>query len=336
MKKILVICYGSLQDVLHTTPIVRALKVQLEPVEIHYSTRHKFDFLLEENPYIKKIITDNVGRYALIRKLRAEDYDQVIDLQYSQQSRLVSLLLGKATFATEKIDFKKWLMVRFKHNRLPNKHIVFRHFEAVHKLGIEPDSLGLDYFIPERDTVPTEWLPETHRASCVVFAIGAAYFTRKLPVKRMIELCDKINKPIILIGGQEDEKTAALIYDFFERKTAHEHLEEGLLEMNKKAQILNMVGKLNMNQEAHLIQHASHIFTHDSIYIAIAAAFKKNIFSIWGNTIPSFGEYPFKTKFTVFENNKLNCRPCAKTGYQKCPLSHFKCMNDIVFDFYLP
>ncbi len=68
----------------------------------------------------------------------------------------------------------------------------------------------------------------------------------------------------------------------------------------------------------------------------IAAAYKKQIFSIWGNTIPLFGSYPYKTKFVVFENNKLNCRPCSKTGYNKCPKGHFKCMNGIVFDFYLP
>ena len=64
----------------------------------------------------------------------------------------------------------------------------------------------------------------------------------------------------------------------------------------------------------------------------IAAAFKKNILSVWGNTVPSFGMTPYKTESEVFEVNKLWCRPCSKTGYDQCPLGHFKCMNNQSMD----
>ncbi|HWH61871.1 MAG TPA: hypothetical protein VNS50_01280, partial [Ginsengibacter sp.] len=56
------------------------------------------------------------------------------------------------------------------------------------------------------------------------------------------------------------------------------------------------------------------------------------IFSVWGNTVPSFGMYPYKTKYEVFQVNKLWCRPCSKIGYDKCPLTHFKCMRKIEID----
>ena len=48
-----------------------------------------------------------------------------------------------------------------------------------------------------------------------------------------------------------------------------------------------------------------------------------------GNTVPSFGMTPYKTNFAIFQVNKLMCRPCSKTGYQECPLGHFKCMENI-------
>ncbi|MGB0525201.1 MAG: glycosyltransferase family 9 protein, partial [Flammeovirgaceae bacterium] len=115
-----------------------------------------------------------------------------------------------------------------------------------------------------------------------------------------------------------------------------QHLEEGLLELNKKALIFNACGKFNLNQSASLVQQARAVFTHDTGLMHIAAAFKKQVFSIWGNTTPLFGMYPYRTKFTVFENNKLSCRPCSKIGYKKCPKGHFKCMNEVIFDFYLP
>jgi hypothetical protein len=68
----------------------------------------------------------------------------------------------------------------------------------------------------------------------------------------------------------------------------------------------------------------------------IAAAFKKEIFCIWGNTIPAFGMYPYRTAFSSLENNAITCRPCSKIGFEKCPKGHFKCMKEMVFDFQLP
>ena len=68
----------------------------------------------------------------------------------------------------------------------------------------------------------------------------------------------------------------------------------------------------------------------------IAAAFKKKIISVWGNTVPEFGMYPYygnaQAQNSQFEINGLRCRPCSKIGYAKCPKGHFKCMNEIKTD----
>ena len=151
----------------------------------------------------------------------------------------------------------------------------------------------------------------------------------------MIELCDRINKPVVLLGGKEDQEIASEIEEFFFKKESGASYEEGLEELGKKTLIFNAVGKCNLNQSASLIQQSSWVFTHDTGLMHIASAFKKPIFSIWGNTVPAFGMYPYRTKFTIFENNNLSCRPCSKIGYKQCPKGHFKCMNDQVFDFYL-
>jgi len=226
-------------------------------------------------------------------------------------------------------------LVNFKINKLPSLHIVDRYLNTVQPLGVKADALGLDYFIQDKDEVPLEWLPETHREGFVAYAIGAQHNTKKLPVARMIELCDKINKPIVLLGAQEDYPIAEQIRIFFERPLASVY-ESGLEELNKKTTIYNACGKFNLNQSASLIKSARYVFAHDTGLMHIAAAFKKEIFSIWGNTIPEFGMYPYRTKFTVLENKKIDCRPCSKIGHQVCPKGHFKCMNEIVFDFYLP
>jgi ADP-heptose:LPS heptosyltransferase len=63
----------------------------------------------------------------------------------------------------------------------------------------------------------------------------------------------------------------------------------------------------------------------------IAAAFKKNITSIWGNTSPAFGMYPYQSheNSRIVEVKDLSCRPCSKIGFSKCPKGHFNCMNMI-------
>ena len=77
---------------------------------------------------------------------------------------------------------------------------------------------------------------------------------------------------------------------------------------------------------------AASIITHDTGLMHIAAVFNKPIVSIWGNTVPEFGMYPYQVdKSTILEVKGLACRPCSKIGYQKCPKGHFKCMNDINF-----
>jgi ADP-heptose:LPS heptosyltransferase len=150
----------------------------------------------------------------------------------------------------------------------------------------------------------------------------------------MIELCDRINRPIVLLGGKEDRENGEAIAAFFDRSTDGE--EVTLKELNKRTRIFNACGKFNINQSASLVKGADFVFAHDTGLMHIAAAFKKEVFSIWGNTIPAFGMYPFRTRFTVLENNRLGCRPCSKIGFKKCPKGHFRCMNDQNLDFYLP
>ncbi len=334
--KILILRFSSIGDIVLTTPAVRALKTEIDDIEVHYCTKKGYASLVEPNPYIDKVITLDESLNTLITQLKQENYDYIVDLHSNLRTRIIKLRLGVKSYTFDKLNKEKWLMVNLKINHLPNKHIVDRMIEAIKPLEIKGDNLGLDYFIPEKDEVPMEWLPETHREEYVAYAIGAQHATKRLPLTRMIELCDKINKPIVLLGGKEDTEVGDKIEAFFERTETSEAMETGLEELGKKTVIYNGCGKFNLNQSASLVKQAKYVFTHDTGLMHIAAALKKEVFSIWGNTIPMFGMYPYQTKFTILENNKIDCRPCSKIGHDKCPKGHFKCMNDIVFDFYLP
>lgn len=334
--KVLIIRFSSIGDIVLTTPVIRVLKTQLENSEVHYATKIQFQSLIESNPYLDKIHYLGQSLTVLIDVLRKEKFDCIIDLHHNLRTRIIKTSLGVKSYSFNKLNYEKWLMVNLKINRLPNIHIVDRYLQIIKPLGIKNDALGLDYFIPDKDEVPLDWLPVTHQKGFVAYAIGAQHATKRLPVQRMIELCDKINRPVVLLGGKEDEAAANEVELFFKQNDSSFIYETGLKELGKKTVIYNACGKYNLNQSASILKKASHVFTHDTGLMHIASAFKKEIFSIWGNTIPAFGMYPYRTKFTIFENNKISCRPCSKIGFQKCPNGHFKCMNEIVFDFYLP
>ena len=334
--KVLILRFSSIGDIVLTTPVVRTLKTQVEGIEIHYATKLQYKELFEANPYVDRMHYLGESLADLVTELKKEKFDCVIDLHHNLRTFRIKQKLGIRSYSFDKLNVQKWLKVNMKIDRLPNVHIVDRYMDTVKALGVKMDALGLDFFIPEKDEVPLDWLPEAFRDNYVVYAIGAQHATKKLPVARMIELCDKINKPIVLLGNKEDAEVAGQVERFFERPLGNELSEQSLQKLlNKKTIIFNACGKFNINQSASLVKKARYVFTHDTALMHIAAAFRKEVYCIWGNTIPAFGMYPYRTKFTVFENNRLDCRPCSKIGFGTCPKGHFKCMNDLILDFYL-
>lgn len=335
IRKVLIIRFSSIGDIVWTSPVVRCAKKQLPDVELHYCTKIQYKSMVEANPYIDKLyyLEDSLGE--LIKKLKKENYDFVIDLHRNIRTFMIKASLRTKSKAYDKLRIKRLLYINFQINLMPNCHVVDRYFAAAAPLGIENDGEGLDYFIPEKDEVEMDWLPETHRQGYVAFVIGATGWTKILPFEKMVELCDKINKPIVLVGGKEDFEAGDKLEKFFNAPTNDIEIDEGLKKLNKKAVIFNGCGKFNLSQSASLVQQAQVVFGHDTGLTHISAAFKKTIFSIWGGTVPA-QFYPYGTRFFLIENTKLNCRPCSKSGRSSCPKKHFKCMKDLVFDFHIP
>ncbi len=313
MKKILIIRFSSIGDIVLTTPVIRCIKEQKPETEIHYLTKKTFKGILENNPHLSKIhcIEKNVSE--IITELKNEKFDFVIDLHGNLRSSQVKINLGKTSYSFKKLNFKKWMLVNFKINKMPAMHIVDRYMQTIEKLGVKNDGKGLDYFIPKNDEIKTTSLPITHQNGYIAFVIGAKHFTKQLPTEKIISICRKINQPIILLGGKEDSERANVI------------------ENTIGAAIYNACGKYNLNQSASLIQQATKIITHDTGLMHIAASFKKKIISVWGSTVPAFGFTPYlpDPKSKMVEVKNLSCRPCSKIGYDKCPKGHFKCMNEI-------
>lgn len=312
--KILVVRFSSIGDIVLTTPILRCIKQQLKDVELHFITKHNFLSVIEDNKYVDKIYSIKSSLSEVIPQLKKEKYDYVIDLHHNVRTLKLKLALGKKSFSFNKLNWQKFLIVNLKANKLPNIHIVDRYFETVKSIGVQNDNKGLDYFINEKDEIDIlSSLPTLFHEQYNVLVVGGSYFTKQIPINQLKEICAKSSLPLILLGGKEDSNVGEQVYQLYKNKT------------------INLCGKLNLNQSASIIQQSHKVITSDTGLMHIAAAYKKDIISLWGNTIPEFGMGPYLAgkNSQILEVKDLSCRPCSKLGYKKCPKGHFKCMNDI-------
>jgi ADP-heptose:LPS heptosyltransferase len=221
-----------------------------------------------------------------------------------------------------KLNFQKWLLVHLKINRLPNVHIVDRYLATIQHLGCKNDGKGLDYFFTKEENTLAEDIKQKLPAidlnkPFLAFAIGAAHQTKRIPLNRCREIIAGLNLPVILLGGPGETADG-------------NNIAQGL------DHVINSCGLLSLDASALLVKKAQRVISPDTGMMHIAAAFQKDLISIWGNTVPAFGMTPYFAKnrqvaHTLIEHEDLSCRPCSKIGYERCPKGHFKCMEQLPY-----
>jgi|1048.fasta_scaffold01745_3 ADP-heptose:LPS heptosyltransferase len=330
--RVLIIRFSSIGDIVLTTPVVRCV-AQQKNAEVFYVTKASFADIPAAHPMVSRVFafgkpsgktlfpekiqyTDTIPELA--RLLKHLSVDVVIDLHNNLRSHLLRLLLGVRAYGFNKLNFEKWLKVTFGIDRLPQKHIVDRYLEAAAPIGVQSDQKGLDFSIPDHISLNTPKILEVEfglkpEDPFVALVIGATHFTKRLPTEKLIELCNELRLPVLLIGGPAESNTAAQVVKA------------------SVGTVKNACGKWNLFQSAAIVQEAKAVITHDTGMMHIAAALDKPIISIWGSTIPEFGMYPYyaqgKDQNSSVEVKGLPCRPCSKIGHAACPKGHFKCMN---------
>jgi ADP-heptose:LPS heptosyltransferase len=319
--KALIIRFSSIGDIVLTTPVIRCLRQQRPDIELHYLTKSVFKGLLEANPYIDKIHLLQENLEEITEDLRNEKFDIVIDLHKNLRTLRIKQALNTLSYSFSKLNAQKWLLVNFKIDFMPDKSIVERYMDTIKELGVRNDGKGLDYFIPEGTTITEKDIPMSHWAGYVACVIGGSYNTKKLPVQKWQEFINETEYPIMLLGGPEDRAEGMEIASVAPVK------------------VYNSCGKFSLNESALLIERAKVVVSNDTGLMHIATAFKKPVISLWGNTSPEMGMFPYygynnlksvlATESYILENKDLYCHPCSKLGYSKCPKGHFRCMRQL-------
>jgi ADP-heptose:LPS heptosyltransferase len=324
--KFLIIRFSSIGDIVLTTPVVRCLKKQVPGCEIHYLIKPQFKTVMAHNPYVDKLHLLNEDWEQMIADLKEEKFDHIIDLHHNLRTLRVKKALKVPSTSFNKLNIEKLIFVKLKWNVMPKLHIVDRYMETVKSFGVRNDGAGMDYFIPREEEVQQKDIPASHHLGFVAIVIGASFYTKKLPVYKLQELCQKLDHPIILLGAKE------------------EFAEGEEIRKVDPGKVYNACGKFSLNESADLVRKSKLVIAHDTGLMHIAAALKKPVIAVWGSTTPSFGMVPYYGENFLLSHarpyddaqvNKLWCRPCTKMGRNSCPQGHFKCMkqmdiNDLV------
>lgn len=306
--KVLVIRFSSIGDILVCTPVLRCVKQQWK-AELTFLTGDRFKSLLADNPYIDHIQTDGDGLMATRNWISKGGFDLIIDLHKNRKSVMMTLANGSKVVRYNKLNWQKWWYVQTKQNILPPNHLVDRYFESLAPLGLINDGKGLDYHVT---SLPDDiLLPPQYN----VMILGAAHKTKRIPLEQCHLWIKKACLPVVCLGGND---------------VTH---EGATLAQSHPGKVIDLTGKLTLGQSGTVILHSSAILTGDTGMMHMAAALKKEVKVLWGNTTPAFGMFPYygsqnQIPWTSEEVSGLNCRPCSKLGYESCPKGHFNCMME--------
>mgnify|MGYP006103651461 CR=1 FL=1 len=319
--KVLFIRFSSIGDIVLTFPVVAAFKEKYPESQISFLSKEVSIELLAAQPHIDNSISFNGSILKTRKWVKNQNFDVIVDLHKNIRSITVSALNARKVFRFNKLNFHKKIYTTFKIDILPEKHIVDRYFEALSSLHLNTKSISTSFEIPKKSEVDLNEVFGAVPVEFLCIALGAKFNTKKIPLPLLVEIVEQINVPIALLGGQNDIENGEHLIKKFTQKT-----------------LVNCAGKYTILQSASILKKAGKLITGDTGLMHIASFFDTQIITIWGNTSPKFGMYPYRqianNKDVMFEKKELKCRPCSKIGFDSCPKGHFNCMkheaNDIL------
>jgi lipopolysaccharide heptosyltransferase II len=333
IKKILVIRFSSLGDVLLATPLIRLLRLKYPKSQIDFLVREEYADLVRYNSNISQVIEFDIKQgFSALRKLRKnisdQMYDVIFDIHRSIRSRYLTFLLrwnplsGTKVYRVRKKQFIRFLIVKFKINLYRKFYgriipVWEKYVLTARPIGVTADDGQLELYLSNNsEPLLKKNLKKLLSEDYVLIAPGAKHFTKRWPAEYfnqfIMENYRKYNLPAILVGDASDIPVV-----------------EEILSKLPLGIATSLAGELSILQTAEVIRQAKLVISNDSGLMHVAAAFQKPLIAIFGSTVEELGFFPNSTGAMVVENKGLYCRPCTHIGRASCPEKHFRCMLEI-------
>jgi lipopolysaccharide heptosyltransferase II len=182
-----------------------------------------------------------------------------------------------------------------------NRHTADAMLELSRLIDSVPDNKGIEVFWDKNIEHRWQSLFEDHPHSkklMIGLNPGADNPNKRWDPKHYANVADRLieslNADIILLGGPGEEKIANAI------------------EARMSSPVINLAGKLTLDDLIYLISRLDLFLTNDSGPMHIAAAVHTPLVALFGPETPAlFGPYAKKELYRVIYQ-ELDCRPCGK------------------------
>jgi lipopolysaccharide heptosyltransferase II len=319
--RILLVRFSSLGDVLLTTPLIRALRLRHPAATLSVLTKQVWAPILSANPHLDEVVAVSPGQslVPLARALRSARFTHLLDLHGSVRTRVLKLLVpgpwtgydgrrrARATLISAHQDIYQ--------DRIP---VPERYFEAARELDVAPDGGPAELFTsPAGEARAEAWLSRVGLESeqpLVVLAPGAAHATKRWPIHHWRRIATELARRgfrIALIGGAADRGLAAEIATTAGPRAA------------------SAAGELDLQAGAALLRRAQVVLSGDTGPMHLATAVRTPVVALFGPTVEQFGFFPYRARSVVLQRD-LPCRPCSSKGGPRCPLTHHRCLEEIM------
>lgn len=316
--KILIIQTAFIGDVILATPVFLEVKRCLRDAELHVLVRKGNEGLLKNFPGIDRILTwDKRQRklpnlYRLVKEIRNEQYDIVINIQRFAASGILTVLsAAKETTGFRKNPFSPFFSRKIEHDIGGENpmHETARNLLLIRHLGAR-DSRRPALFPDTEDFKTTSQFKNTPYR-CI--APASVWATKQVPAEKWVELIRDLllRNPadiLYLLGGPSDVDLCKQI-----------QIQSG------HPGVVSLAGKLSFLQTAALMKDARMNFVNDSAPLHIASAMNAPVTVFFCSTTPAFGFGPLSDNHQIVEVQSLSCKPCGLHGHRECPKKHFRC-----------
>ncbi len=322
IKKVLVIKFRHIGDVLLTSPAIRALKENFPDADICVLVNSGTEEVLSGNPNISELMVFDrkikklpalrkyMKEIAFYKEIRAKGFDMAVDLTGGDRAAIVSFISGARYRLALHPGRQGFAGKRRLYTHLARidsqKHMVLQNLDIIGQFGIATKNTDLDFFIPEEASLLIHAIFKKNNIS------GGDTVVHIHPTSRWMWKCwdDKYMAEIfswMVDKGMKVVRTSAPVDK--EIETAGRILSFVPDDLVSKG-ILNLCGRTSIKELAAISDAADLFFGVDSAPMHIAAAVRTPVIALFGPTNEKVWG-PFGKEHIVLSKD-FECKPCRK------------------------
>ncbi|MCX7726976.1 MAG: lipopolysaccharide heptosyltransferase II [Chitinispirillaceae bacterium] len=334
IKRILIIRWCCIGDVLQTTPLIRALRKRFPDAQIDYMTNNWSRAVLENNPYLNSIINYRERSFSFLlyqqRLFRKEN--KKYDVVFVCDDSLFPILMAFFTGAKYRIGFnannRGFLLTHSVKRYFGDKwHVIDAYLELGRIVGVKDEGMKMDMFLTQEEIAWAKKFIEEKKISLdrkiiCIFPGGASNPGDVMPSRRWIP--------------QRYGKVSEILHNIFD-------VEIILMGANSDLEIINevkryvsydikvIVGETTLRQVAAIIKHCHLLIGNDTGPLHMAAALGIPTICIFGPSDPLKHTPPGNEHIGLRGN--IDCDPCNRItmgGAAICP--NVPCMYSLTED----